>query len=74
MRTMVTSNAQGGVCLVVRDQPQGWIVEATTFHGPNRVSCKVITDGKHTLIIGVYLSPSTFEHLQDWEEALTRFR
>ena len=60
--------------LVVRDQPQVWIIELTRFHGPNIVICEVVTDRKCTLIIGAYLPPSTLEHLPDLEKALTRFQ
>ena len=43
------------------------------FHGPNLVSCKVITgtDVKRILVIGAYLLTPTLEHLSDLEEDLT---
>ena len=64
---------EGGF-LVVQDQPQGWILEAAQFHGPNVVSCEVITNGKRTQIISAYILPSTLEHLPDLKEALTCFQ
>ena len=59
MSMKMVDGAQGGVCLVARDQPQVWSVESARFHGTNMVSCKVITKKKRTLTIGVYLPPYT---------------
>ena len=42
------------------------------FHGPNVVTCEVITR-KWTLLIGAYLPNSALEHLPDLAEALTCF-
>ena len=58
--------------LVVREN--GWSVNFTQFHGSNVVSCEVVTSGKRTTLIGAYIPNSTLDHLQDLEEALTRFR
>ena len=38
------------------------------------MSCKVVTGVKWTPLIDTYLPPSTLEHLQYWEESLTRSR
>ena len=51
MSTMAAEGAQGVVCVVIRDRPQGWIIEAAHFHKTNMVSCKVITDIKWTPIV-----------------------
>ena len=51
MSTTAVDGAQGGVCLVVRDQPQGWSVELTRFHGMNVLSYEVIANVKRTPII-----------------------
>ena len=59
--------------LVVQDQPQGWSIDLTRFHGPNTMSYKIITSGKRTPLIGAHLSTSTMENLPDLEEELTRF-
>ena len=67
MRTTEEEVTKGGVCMVVRDRPQGWRLEATRFRGMNMGSCKVITDVKNTPIIGTYLSPSTWEYLPKLE-------
>ena len=63
--TMDSGGAQGGVSLVVQDQPKGWIVESVQFHGPNVVICEVVASNKQTLLIGAYLPPSTIEHLPE---------
>ena len=70
--TMAAGNVQGGVGLVVRDQPQGWSIESTHFQGMNVVIYEVFTV-KFILLIGSYLPPSTLEHLPELEEALTLF-
>ena len=44
MITMEAGGAQWGVCLVIRDQPQGWSVELTRFHRTNLMSCEVSTN------------------------------
>ena len=74
MITTMYGGAQGGVCLVIWDQPQGWILELTRFHGPNMVKYEVVTDGKRTPISSAYLLPYILENLTDLEEALARFR
>ena len=46
--TTAADGAQGGVGLVVWDQPQGWSIESTRFRGPKLVICKVVTGIKRT--------------------------
>ena len=73
----ITTNrggAQGGVGLVLRDQPKGWRVESMRFHGPNVVICEIVAGVKRTQLISAYLPLSTLWHLPDLEEALTRFQ
>ena len=60
--------------LVLRDWPTGWSLESTHFHGPNVVSCKVVTGTYHNPIIVSYLPLCTLAHLPDLEEALAWFR
>ena len=59
MSMKMADGAQGGVCLVARDQPQVWSVESAHVHGTNMVSGKVIAKKKRTLTIGAYLPPYT---------------
>ena len=63
--TISTDGAQGEVGLVVREWLHGWSVESTRFHGPNVVSCEVISGGKQNPLVRAYLPPSTLEHLPD---------
>ena len=72
--TTTDDGAQGGVGIVVIDQPQVFNVELAHFHGPNVVICKNVFDGKRTLLAGAYLPLSTLEHLPDLEEALSFFQ
>ena len=60
---MAIDGAQGGVGLVVREWPQGWSVELTRFHGPNVVSCEVISGGKQNPLVRAYLLLSTLDRL-----------
>ena len=71
---MADSDTQGGVSMIIKDQPQGWGIELTQFHRTNVRSCKIIT-GKNTPFIGAYPPPLfTVEHLPDLVEALTHFQ
>ena len=72
--TTTDDGAQGGVGIVVIDQPQVFSVELARFHVPNVVICKDVSDGKRTLLASAYLPLSTLEHLPDLEEALTCFQ
>ena len=38
------------------------------------VSCDIITELNHTLLVGAYLPTLTLEHITDFKEALQRFR
>ena len=54
--------AQGGVGLVVREQPEGWVTDLMKFLEPNVVSCDFVTGRQRTPIIGAYVHTSTLEH------------
>ena len=56
---------QGGVGMVVWDQPKGWSINLAHLHGLNVVRCVVVACSKRTPLIGKYLNPSTLEHLPD---------
>ena len=58
---------QGGVRLVTRERPVVWGIESTRYHGPNVVSCELITGITRTPLAGTYLPPSTLDHLPDLE-------
>ena len=62
-----------GVGMVSRERPEGWISELARFQGPNMVSCNIFSGNQRTPIVGIYLPPSTLDHLPDLEEALNCF-
>ena len=43
------------------------------FHGPNVLSCEIVSGIKRTPLAIVYLTLTTLYHLPDLEEALNRF-
>ena len=53
--------------------PEGYIVKSTRFHGPNVVSCEIVSGNQLTPLIGYYLPPSTLYHLPHLEETLNPF-
>ena len=66
--------SQGGVGLVTRERPVGWGIESLRYHGPNLVSCELVTGHIITPLVGAYISLSTLKHLPFLEEALKRFK
>ena len=71
--TTADGNTQGGVGIIIREKPQVWNIDYTHFHGPNTVSCDVITR-KRTPLIRAYTPLYTLDHLQYLADALTHFR
>ena len=65
--------SQGGVGVVMREQPEGWIIESMRFHYQNLVSCKIVSSAQENPLIRLYLSPSNCDHLLYFEEALNCF-
>lgn len=65
---------QGGIALITRTDSKNWHVESTQRHGPNVLSCILVSGTQHTPLIGVYLAPSHLNDLPHLEEALERFR
>ena len=55
--TTADGEAKGEVVMISRNRPQVWSIELTRFHGPNMVSCEVVTR-KWTPLIGAYTPPS----------------
>ena len=70
--TTADGDAKGGVGMIIREKPQVWNINSTRFHGPNMVSCKVITR-KSTPLIRAYNPLFPLDHLQYLAEALTHF-
>ena len=69
----VARGAQGGVGLVIWDQPQGWSIELTRFHGPNPLIFEVFTGGKRNLIIVPYPTPPPWRTYQTWRRTWIDF-
>ena len=65
---------QGGFGMVTRESPIRWGVDSTRYHGPNVVSCEIVTRFTRIPLVGAYLPPSTLEHLPCLEEAMQSFR
>ena len=61
------------VRLVIRERPEGWDIDSTRLHGPNVVSCEIVTGIQWTPFIRDYLPPSNMDRLPDLEEALNVF-
>ena len=59
---------------MTREWPDGWGIESTRFHGPNVVSCEIVTGPTQTPLVGAYFPPSTLEHLPYIKEALQRLK
>ena len=66
--------AQGGLCLVIREWTNGWGIKSTRFHGPNVVSCEIVTGNTQIPLVGVHLPPLTLDHLPDFKESLHLFK
>ena len=58
------------VVLVVRERPDGCSVKSKRFHRTNMLSYEIVSGGQRTLLIRVYLPPSTLDNIPDIEEAL----
>ena len=58
---------------ILRERPEVCIVKPTRFHGPNVVSCEIVSDAQRNPLIGAYLPLSTIDCLEYLEEALNRF-
>ena len=61
---------QGGAALVTKSNPDGWHVEDTRFHGPNVLSCVIVSGPQQMPLIGAYLPPSSLDLLCLLESAL----
>ena len=46
-----SGGAQGSFGLVMREQPVGWGIESTRYHGTNVVSCEIVTGLTCTLLV-----------------------
>ena len=72
--TYTTTPNQGGIALISRTGADNWHVESQLRHGPNVISCILVSGHKHTPVIGAYLAPSHLNDLPHLEAALARFK
>ena len=70
--TEARSEHQGGVALVYRDSSH-WQIELVCKHGPNVISCELVTGPKRVPLVGVYIPPNDLTTLGYLEQALERF-
>ena len=71
--TYTTTDNQGGIALVTRQDAKNWHVESQLKHGPNVLSCILVSGTQRTPLIGVYLSPKHLNDVPFLVEALERF-
>jgi exonuclease III len=68
-----TVQSQGGIALVLRSTSSKRTIESSKWHGPNIISCLLVTGNKSTPLIGAYLPPSHLDNLPHLMEALNRY-
>ena len=65
---------QGGIALATRAASKHWHIESPLRHGPNVLSCLLVTGSTSIPLVGAYLPPSHLDDLPHLENALNRFR
>ena len=71
--TYTTHINQGGVAFVYDPNAKNWCLESFVRHGPNVLSCVLVSGDQRTLLVGVYLPPNSLADLAYLEEALRRY-
>jgi hypothetical protein len=56
--TQAKSHSQGGVALFYRSNASQWTIEGTRTHGPNVLSCSLVTGSRRFSLLCVYIPPS----------------
>jgi hypothetical protein len=70
--TEARSCHQGGVALVFRES-SFWQIESVIKHGPNVISCELVTGRRRVPIVGVYIPPGDLTTIEYLSRALDRF-
>ena len=70
--TKAMSPQRGGIALAYRKSPY-WQVESTACHGPNVISCVLVSGTMRQPLIGVHIPPSDETTIGHLEKALDRF-
>jgi hypothetical protein len=71
--TYTTHINQGGVAFIFDPNAKSWCLESFVCHGPNVLSCVLVSGDQRTLLIGAYLPPNSLADLAHLEEALQRY-
>jgi hypothetical protein len=71
--TYTTKTNQGGIALISRANAENWHIEATQRHGPNVLSCLLVSGNKSTPLIGAYIPPRSLLDMPHLTTALARF-
>jgi len=71
--TYTTTQNQGGIALAYKQDATNWHIESQQRHGPNVISCILVSADKRTPLIGAYLPPSHLNDLPYLTQALDRF-
>jgi hypothetical protein len=70
--TEASSVHQGEVALVFKDS-RYWQIESVRKHGPNVISCELVTGRRRVPIVGVYIPPNDLTTCAYLSRALGRF-
>ena len=73
-RPSISGVSQGVVRLIRREKPVRWVIDSTRYHGPNVISCKLVTGLTRTPLVSAYIPLSTLDHLPYLEKALKYFK
>ena len=71
--TEASSHSQGGVALFYRSSSTHWQIESECAHGPNVISCFLVTGRKRIPLVGVYIPPNDQSTLEHVHRAFNRF-
>jgi exonuclease III len=71
--TYTTTRNQGGIALAYRQGAHNWHIESLLCHGPNILSCILVSGTQRTPLIEAYLPPSNLTDLPHLTTALDRF-
>ena len=61
----VDGGVQGGMVLVTGETPEGWDTESMRFHGPNMVSCEIVSVSQHPPSLAHTTPLSILDYLPD---------
>ena len=72
LATSAPSPHQGGIAMFYKDSPR-WHVESVRYHGPNVMSCMLVTASRRFGVVGAYLPPADTDTLDYLTAALDCF-